>query len=64
MPLDFFIPLENIRKPEAFSRFQGVQKEINDMKWADRFNIYHITVVLKKVNLRLIDTMSKNEVEL
>ena len=33
MPLIFFdIPSENIRKPEVFSCFQGVSKEIDGMK--------------------------------
>ena len=33
MPRSLSIPPENIRKPLGFLCFQGVRKEINNMKW-------------------------------
>ena len=48
------IPPENIRKPEVFRCFQGVSKEISDMKrvnWESfqtRLNIHHKVWIYKK----------------
>ena len=33
MPLVFFVPPENIRKPEVFLMFSGASKEISATKW-------------------------------
>ena len=36
MPLIFFDPPENIRKPLVFWCFQGVSKELSGMKWVKK----------------------------
>ena len=36
------LPLENVRKPEVFWYFQGVQKETSGMKWVNFERIQNI----------------------